>query len=407
LLSDMSEMPARPFERKQVEILRARLAESPQRIQVLAGPRQVGKTTLVSQVLASWEGEGLYVSADEPGTKDAVWLQVQWERARALPSTSRDLAPVLVIDEAQKLPDWSEGVKRLWDEDRREGRALHVVLLGSAPFLVQQGLTESLAGRYEMIRLPHWSLDELSAAFGFGVEDYLLFGAYPGAAPLISDAARWRSYVLDSLIEPTIARDVLMMQRVDKPALLRQLFELGCRFSAQELSFNKMLGQLQDAGNTTTLAQYLRLLEAAGMLRGLQKFSGGEVRKRASSPKLQVLNPALMSAELGLTRQRLEEDPLLRGRVVESAIGAHLANVCVAHGYELFYWRAGRDEVDFVVQDGDQLLAIEVKSGVRVRSPGGLRAFAERFSPRRSLIVGADGIPVEEFLTTALGSYIS
>lgn len=271
------------------------------------------------------------------------------------------------------------------------------MLLGSAP-LVQQGLTESLAGRFELLRLPHWSYAEMRQAFAFSLEYYLCFGGYPGAAPLVESPARWRRYVLDSLIETTIGRDVLLLTRVDKPALLRRLFELGCRYSGQVLSYTKMVGQLHDAGNTTTLAHYLELLAAAGLLTGLQKYSGREVRTRASSPKLQVLNTALMSAQLDLGLGAVREDREAWGRLVESAVGAHLANAAASGACELCYWREGHHEVDFVVRAGRTVTAIEVKSGRRRDSLPGMAAFGERFRVTRRLLVGGDGVPVEEFL---------
>ena len=273
-----------------------------------------------------------------------------------------------------------------------------MVLLGSAPLLIQRGLSESLAGRFEILHLPHWSAAEMRAAFDWPVERFIFYGGYPGAAPLAADGDRWARYVRDALIETTIARDVLLLTRVDKPALLRRLFELGCRYSGQVLSYTKMLGQLQDAGNTTTLAHYLDLLSAAGMLTGLAKYARQAARQRGSSPKLQVLNTALVTAQAGLTLDEARRDHEFWGRLVESAVGAHLANAAAAGVCELFYWRDRNREVDFVAKTGRVVTAIEVKSG---RAPGahpGLAAFAEAFKPGRTLLVGGDGIPVEEFL---------
>ena len=292
-----------------------------------------------------------------------------------------------------------ETVKRMWDEDTASGLPLQVVLLGSAPLLLQGGLAESLAGRFEQLRLPHWSLTEMRAAFGFSLEQFLYFGGYPGAAPVAGDAERWRRYVLDSLVETTISRDVLLMTRVDKPALLRRLFELGCRYSGQILSYNKMIGQLQDAGNTTTLAHYLDLLSGVGMLTGLPKFAGEAVRQRGSSPKLQVLNTALMTAQSGLLPEDAKNDGEFWGRLTESAVGAHLANSAAMGRCELFYWRDRNREVDFVVRSGRRLLAIEVKSSRARSALPGLAAFADAFLPQRTLLVGADGVAVEEFLS--------
>lgn len=387
------------FERRQAGILSARLAEPRRFLQVVAGARQVGKTTLVQQVLNRLDAPSVFVSADEPTVRDAAWLSAQWDRARVAASEAGKTGAVLALDEVQKHSGWSETVKRLWDEDTRARRPLKVVLLGSAPLLMPQGLRESLAGRFENLHVPHWSYAEMRAAFGFSLEQYLYFGGYPGAAPLVKDPQRWRRYLLDSLIETTIARDVLLMTRVDKPALLRRLFELGCRYSGQVLSYTKMLGQLQDAGNATTLAHYLELLSGAGMLTGLQKFAGQAVRQRGSSPKLQVLNTALMTAQSGLSRHEARTDREFRGRLVESAVGAHLANAAAGGDCELFYWRERSQEVDFVVRVGRAVTAVEVKSGRAPDAFPGLGAFAEAFKPKRTLLVGGDGISLEEFLT--------
>lgn len=392
----MSNQESSDFQRAYAHVLAGRLAEPRRFLQVVAGPRQVGKTTLVEQVLTTSGSPNVYASADEPTLRDTAWLTAQWDRARFMADEAA--GAVLALDEIQKISGWSETVKRLWDEDTRAGRPLRVVVLGSAPLLMQQGLTESLAGRFEVLRLPHWSFSEMREAFGFTLEQYLLFGGYPGAAPLIEDPERWRRYILDALIETTIARDVLLMTRVDKPALLRRLFELGCRYSGQILSYTKMLGQLQEAGNTTTLAHYLDLLAGAGMLMGLQKYAGQAVRRRASSPKLQVLNTALMTAMSDRPPEAARADREFWGRLTESAVGAHLASAALRGTCELFYWRERNREVDFVVRAGDVVVAIEVKSGQTPTALPGLAAFAEAFAPTRTLSVGGDGIPVEEFL---------
>lgn len=394
----MSSQQTPGFERQQARILAARLAEPRRFIQVVAGARQVGKTTLVGQVLARLSAPSVFASADEPTLGDASWMAAQWERARLAAANAERRSVILVLDEVQKIAGWSATVKRLWDEDSRARRDVKLVVLGSAPLPMQQGLVESLAGRFEVVHLPHWSYPEMRTAFAFSLEQYLYFGGYPGAAPLIGDPQRWRRYLLDSLIETTIARDVLLMSRVDKPALLRRLFELGCRYSGQVLSYTKMLGQLQDAGNATTLAHYLELLAGAGMLTGLQKYSAGAVRQRGSSPKLQVLNTALMTAQSGLSPAEAMADREYRGRLVESAVGAHLANAAAAGECELFYWRERNREVDFVLRRGRRVVAIEVKSGRAPDAFAGLGAFSEAFSPTRTLLVGGDGIPLDEFL---------
>lgn len=309
---------------------------------------------------------------------------------------------VLVLDEIRKIPGWSETVKRLWDADTAEGVPLHVVVLGSAPLLVQSGPSESLAGRFEVIRVPHWSFAEMREAFGWSLDQYVYYGGYPGAAPLIDQPERWRLYVLDALVETTISRDILLMQRVDKRALLRRLFELGCQYSGQVLSYNRMLGQLQDAGNTTTLAHYLELLQAAALLEGLSKYAGQKARQRGSSPKLQVHNNALITSQRALSPAQARADGEAWGRLVELAVGAWLVNAAKGTPVAVHSWAAGSHEVDFVLARGDQVVAVEVKSAARRGTLPGMAAFANEFDVHRKLLVGADGIPVEEFIQTDL-----
>jgi predicted AAA+ superfamily ATPase len=397
--------PSTPaFQRKSAAELEARLREPRRFIQVVAGPRQVGKTTLVLQVINRLDMPVRYASADEPTLRGSGWIAQQWEAARL---EAGDGPSVLALDEVQKIPGWSEAVKRLWDEDTRHQRQLQVVLLGSAPLLVQRGLSESLTGRFEVLRLSHWSLDEMNEAFGFSLDQYLFFGGYPGGAPLATDPARWARYVLDALIETTISRDVLLLTRVDKPALLRRVFELGCRYSGQVLSYTKMLGQLQDAGNATTLAHYLELLASAGLVVGLPKFAGQAARQRGSSPKLQVLNTALLTATSGLGFDEARADRAFWGRLVESAVGAHLANAAEGSGFELSYWRERNREVDFVTRSGPLTTAIEVKSGRSSDALPGLEAFASAFKPGRTILVGGDGIALEEFLSKPAAHWVS
>lgn len=394
-----------PFQRPQSAVLAARLAEPRRFIQVVAGPRQVGKSTLVQQVTDALALPVRQASADEPTLRGADWIAQQWEAARL--SIADAEGAVLVLDEIQKIPGWSETVKRLWDEDTRAKRPLKAVLLGSAPLLIAQGLTESLAGRFEVLPLSHWSYAEMRAAFGWPVDAYVFYGGYPGAAPLIGEPARWARYVLDSLIETSISRDVLLLTRVDKPALLRRLFELACRYSGQVLSYTKMLGQLQDAGNTTTLAHYLELLAGAGMVCGLPKYAGDAARSRGSSPKLQVLNTALMTAVSGYTLAEARADREFWGRLVESAVGAHLANAAMRGECALHYWRERNHEVDFVVQAGRRLTAIEVKSGRAPQAHPGTAAFVQAFKPKRTLLVGGDGIALDDFLMRPVAHWVA
>lgn len=393
------------FKRPIHSMLMERMSESRRFMQVLYGPRQTGKTTLAHQVMGDLEIPSHYASADEPTLKDRTWIEQQWEIARLKVESAKNA--LFVMDEAQKIDGWSETVKRLWDEDTAKGLPLHVMLLGSSPLLVQRGLTESLAGRFEVIPVTHWSFAEMREAFDWGLDEYIFFGGYPGGADLINDQKRWSNYIKDALIETTISRDILLMTRVDKPALLRRLFELGCSYSGQILSYQKMLGQLQDAGNTTTLAHYLNLLEGAGLLAGLSKYAGQRVRQRGSSPKLLVLNTALMTAQSQLNLGEAKQDTDFWGRLVESAIGAALMNGLRGENIELFYWSSRNREVDFVLSRRKSLVALEVKSGRRKVTLPGIETFSKEFPVTKKLLVGAQGIPVEDFLLTPPPKWLS
>ncbi len=410
------------FSRDQVATLVDRLEEEPRFLILVAGPRQSGKTTLVKQALAQIDLPREYVAVDsfESSTgdmelstaglgareiamssgstvRDSRWLVRVWHKARQRAMSSRSKF-VLVLDEIQMIPNWSATVKGLWDEDRHNNLPMHVVLLGSAPLVMQRGLTESLLGRFETIRTTHWSFKEISTAFGFDLDEYLYFGGYPGAATLIGEPERWRSYIFGSVLEPNIERDILAMERVDKPVLLKRLVELGAEFSGQVLSYTKMLGQLDDAGNTTTLARYLDLLEKSSVLAGLHKYEGVTRRLRASSPKLNILNTALMTAGSSYGFQDARADRTYWGRLVETAVGAHLMNTS-APPTRLHYWREGVDEVDFVLARGSRRLLIEVKSGSRRHNVRGVRKFEQRFGTTPHLLVGSDGVDLGEFLS--------
>ncbi|HSW71628.1 MAG TPA: DUF4143 domain-containing protein, partial [Gammaproteobacteria bacterium] len=347
-----------------------------------------------------------YATADEPNLHQTSWIEQTWEEARSQIQHPHQSA-LLVLDEIQKIKEWSSIVKKLWDEDTRAKRKLKVILLGSAPLLIQHGLSESLAGRFEVIPVRHWTFHEMHAEFKWDLEHYIYFGGYPGAASLIQDEARWKRYIVDSLIETTISKDILMLSPVQKPALLRQLFYLGCVYSGQILSYQKMTGQLQDAGNTTTLAHYLELLNAAGLLRGLNKFAGHVVRQRGSSPKFQVQNTALFTAASKYTFSEARNDPEFWGHLVESALGAYLINECIGKNIQLHYWREGQNEVDFILQSGKKLIAIEVKSQRTKARLSGMEQFQKQFKPYRILLVGGQGIKLEQFLTTPIEKWFS
>jgi len=395
------------FKRAAFHTLLKRIQEPRRFIQVLAGPRQTGKTTIARQAMEAVEIPVHFATADEPTLRDHPWIAQQWEMARLkLNEKNRKKGALLILDEVPKVTGWSEVVKRLWDEDTRSGLPLKVVILGSSPLLVQKGLTESLAGRFEIIPVIHWSFVEMKEAFGWDLEQYILYGGYPGAAALIEDPDRWARYIIDSLIETTISRDILLLTRVDKPALLRRLFQLCCDYSGQVLSYQKMLGQLHDAGNTTTLAHYLDLLNGAGLIAGLSKFSGKRIRQRSSSPKIQVLNTALMSAPSHLTLETAQQDHEYWGRLVESAVGAHLVNSAREKNIEVYYWLDRNQEVDFVLRGRSQLVAIEVKTGRRRERLAGMNAFSKTFKVKRQLLVGSGGIPVKEFLVAPIEHWL-
>ena len=389
------------FERPDIQPITSRLREPRNFIQVLMGPRQVGKSTLVGQVLKKLNTPSLFVSADAVANAGDTWLEQQWEAARLQWKSSESPEFILAIDEIQKISNWSEVVKKLCDDDTRNQRGIKLILLGSSRLLLQQGLTESLAGRFETTYLGHWSCDEMGRAFGVTADQFVWFGGYPGAATLMSDEDRWKRYVNDALIETSISRDILMLTRVDKPALLRKLFELGSLFSGQILSFTKIVGQLQDAGNTTTLAHYLQLLNPAGLLAGIEKYTGEHLRQRSSSPKFQVHNTALLTAQQGASLPEVQAQPVIWGRWVEAAIGAHLVNNQQRDGYTVHYWRSRNDEIDFVVERKQKVIGIEVKSGATQKAPG-MEAFVNEHHPDKVLLVGKSGIPWQEFLKVPL-----
>ncbi len=368
---------------------------------VLAGPRQVGKSTLVRQVVQGLTIPYSVEVADAVDPKDSDWIRRIWEGARTTMTLRGEQERLLVIDEIQKINNWSEVVKREWDEDTRRHIQLKVVLLGSSRLLLKKRLTESLAGRFELIRLGHWSYHEMHEAFGMTLDQFIYFGGYPGAAPLVEDEKRWRKYIKDSLVAPSIEKDVLMTSTIYKPALMKQLFELGCSYSAEMLSLTKLMGQLQDAGNVTTLAAYLELLDQCTLLKGLQKYAHDDARKRSSIPKYQVYNNALLTAYKGRSFLTDRTDTQLWGRWVESAIGAHLIGSAEELDYQIFYWRESSLEVDFILVNKGEVTAIEVKSGRRGMNSR-LPAFAKTFHPHRSFVVGTGGVSIEDFLSSDL-----
>lgn len=385
------------YQREQFSVLCDRIAEPRRFIQVIAGPRQVGKSTLVKQVVKTLTIPYTIETADAIDSNDAQWISDVWETVRQQMIFRGQKEHLLVIDEIHKITNWSEKVKREWDSDTFADRNIKVVLLGSSRLLLKKGLTESLMGRFELIRMSHWSFREMHEAFGWDINRYIYFGGYPGGATLVNNERRWRQYVTDSIIGPSIDKDVILTSTIYKPALMRNLFELGCAYSGEELSLNKVLGQLQDAGNVTTLSNYLTILDECNLLTGLQKFARDKARKYNSVPKFQVYNSALLSSLNGKSYEQAFTDSKLWGRWVETAIGTYLINHADTIGYKLYYWREASDEVDYILELRGETIAIEVKSGRRTTNKG-LGIFREHFNPRYAIVVGSGGIPVEEFL---------
>lgn len=383
--------------RNQLEIVKSRMNETRKFIQVLMGPRQVGKTTMMKQLTEEVLIDTISVSADGVINSNWLWIQQIWENARIQLKNSTKNELILIIDEIQKLDNWSEIVKEQWDFDTKENNNIKVILLGSSRLMIQKGLTESLAGRFEVTYVGHWSFSEMEEAFGWSVNQYIYYGAYPGAASLIHEEERWKNYIKDSLIETSISKDILMLTRVDKPAVLKRLFELGCLYSGQILAYTKLLGELQDAGNTTTLSHYLTLLSDSGLLGATEKYAGNVIRKRASKPKFQVFNSALLTAQDDLTYEKALSNSKIWGRLAESAIGAHLINNAITNNYTVYYWREKNDEVDFILERKNTLIALEVKTGRRAEN-NGMRVFAQTFKPKKVLLIGTGGIGIETFL---------
>lgn len=385
--------------RPQLKILQERLEEPRRFIQVLAGPRQIGKTTLIDQLVARLQVPVSSVSADTISPDNTEWIADQWAAVRKTMELAQQQEHVLIIDEIQRLNNWSEMVKREWDYDTRYRMNIKVILLGSSRLLIQDGLNESLTGRFELIHMPHWSFLEMQEAFGFTMEQYIYFGGYPGAATLVSDERRWRNYMRRTIINPSIEKDVLMTKRILKPELMRRLFELGASYSAELVSFNKLIGQLQDAGNTTTMANYLTVLDEADLLCGLQQYSPDKIRRYRSIPKFQVFNTALQSACQSNTYSNIYIDRQRWGRWVESAVGAHLLNGAADGEYQVYYWRDGNDEMDFVLVRGEEVLGLEVKSGRRTAG-NGMAAFKRRFPMAKTLVIGTSGLALDLFFRT-------
>lgn len=389
------------YKRRQFDELKSRIEEMRNKIQVISGPRQVGKSTLVKQVLKEISIDFTFISADNVEKNNVSWINEVWETARQRMKLKKTSEYLLVIDEVHKVNNWSEAVKKEWDADTFNDVNIKVVILGSSRLLIKDGLTESLAGRYELIYMSHWSFKEMNEAFGIDLEHYIFFGGYPGGVNLINNETRWRKYIKDGIIAPAIFHDILKTKQVYKPELMKQLFELGCTYSGEEIALTKLLGQLQDAGNITTLANYISTLNESHLLCGLQKYANDNARKYNSVPKMLVYNTALLSSLYGLSYSQVFTDPKMWGRWVESAVGAHLLNIADELDYKIYYWRERNKEVDFVLEYNRQCIAIEIKSGRRITNTG-VSVFKGKFNPIHIFIVGSGGIPLEEFLSSDL-----
>jgi predicted AAA+ superfamily ATPase len=385
------------IERAQLQVITKRILEPRKFIQVLLGPRQVGKTTMASQMLKKLNIPYIFESADAVIAVNTSWIEQIWEAAWLKMKAHSAKEFILVIDEIQKIQNWSETIKRLWDRDSLNETNLKLVLLGSSRLLLQKGLTESLAGRFETMYLGHWSFAEMEEAFNWTADQYAWFGGYPGGAGLIEDEDRWKNYINNSLIETSVSKDILMLTRVDKPTLLKRLFELGCNYSGQILSFTKIQGQLQDAGNTTTLSHYLNLLGTAGLLSGLEKYAANIIRKRSSSPRFQVHNNALLSAQMNEYFNEIIQKPTEWGHIVESSVGAHLINLSLSQNYTVYYWRERNDEVDFILERRGKTIAIEIKSN-NSENRKGLEVFKNKFNPDKLYFISSRGLSWQEFL---------
>ncbi len=386
------------YHRKQLKILEKRLSEKKNLIQVISGPRQSGKTTLAAQLTNKIKTPYIFISADAVPSSNYLWIQQQWEIARIKFKENKSNSLVLIIDEIQKINNWSEYVKKEWDKDRLSNLNIKILLLGSSTLLINKGLSESLLGRFELLQLSHWSFNEMKDAFGFTAEEYVYFGGYPGSAHLIKDESRWKDYIRNSIIESTISKDILQLTSIQKPALLKNLFELSCLYSGEILSYTKILGQLTDAGNTTTLTHYQKLLNEIWLVSGIQKFSGSKIQVRSSTPKWLVYNTSFSSVYDNQDFNSIKNHPVKWGRRVEQVIGSYLLNSSRLNNFQVYYWRDGNEEVDFIIQKSDKIIPIEVKTG-KLKRHNGLISFSNKFKVKKPLLISDDSLKWQEFLS--------
>ena len=386
------------YKRAQLSVLESRMAESRRTIHVVMGPRQVGKSTMIDQFVEHTSVPYSLFSADGVGKTNTDWISEKWYEVRTKMMLYGENEHILIIDEIQKIAGWSETVKKEWDQDTRDKRNLKVILLGSSRLLIQKGLEESLEGRYETLKMGYWEWEEMREAFGFTMEQFIYFGGFPGLAPYINDEDRWRRMMEDSIISPILNRDILDIEEIRNPSLLRQVFEIGSMYSAQEISLNKMQGVVK-SGTVPTISSYLRILDETMLVKPLYKYDNSTIKTRNSVPKMQAYNNAFRNSYCQHTFEEAVMNKVEWGRQVESAVGAYLAGRSVIDGFQLLFWRdEKKNECDYVLKKGESLIAIEVKSGHADNIEGYL-AFKNRFGRNivNSFIVGPEGLPLEDF----------
>ena len=394
------------YKRAQLSVLESRMAESRRTIHVVMGPRQVGKSTMIDQFVEHTSDPYSLFSADGVGKTNTDWISEKWYEVRTKMMLYGENEHILIIDEIQKIAGWSETVKKEWDQDTRDKRNLKVILLGSSRLLIQKGLEESLEGRYETLKMGYWEWEEMREAFGFTMEQFIYFGGFPGLAPYINDEDRWRKMMEDSIISPILNRDILDIEEIRNPSLLRQVFEIGSMYSSQEISLNKMQGVV-NSGTVPTISSYLRILDETMLVKPLYKYDNSTIKTRNSVPKMQAYNNAFRNSYCQHTFEEAVMNKVEWGRQVESAVGAYLAGRSVFDGFQLLFWRdEKKNECDYVLKKGESLIAIEVKSGHADNIEGYL-AFKNRFGRNivNSFIVGPEGLPLEDFFKLNIPSF--
>jgi hypothetical protein len=340
--------------------------------------------------IAAQLGDGaVYVASDEPDAALPGFWERRWAEAEARAGQGN---AVLLLDEIHHLSDWAARLKSHWDRARRRHIPIHVVATGSSALRVATGSRESLAGRFERLTLSHWPAAALVEAFHLSpreaAHNFVRFGSYPGAVEFQQNFARWRDYLRDAIIEPAIGRDVLALGTVRRPALLRQVFAIATGAPAQIMSLQKMQGQLQDRGALETVAHYLALLQDAYLVVPLEKYAIQVHRRRASPPKLVVLNNALLSA----THPNGPPDPARE----PDRFGFWVENACLAFAInqdqQVTYWREEPQEVDAILDGSWGKWAVEVKTGkFDIQALRGLLEFCRRNSAFTPLVISAPG----------------